>query len=57
MSKPVIMVIDDAVTAATLEKDLGRRFGGDYRVVAEAMPAGGLASLERVRAAVSEWLC
>jgi len=64
MSKPVIMVIDDSVTAAALEKDLRRRFGGDYRVVADALPAEGLASLERLQAAgervammiVGQWL-
>ena len=49
MPKPVILVVaDDGRVLDGLAGDLERRFGNDYRVLAERSPAGGLAALERL---------
>jgi thioredoxin reductase (NADPH) len=46
---PIIFVVaDDGRLVDALAADLGRRFGGDYRVVAERSPADALATLERL---------
>jgi thioredoxin reductase (NADPH) len=50
--RPVIFVVaDDGRLVDALAADLGRRFGGDYRIVAERSPAGALATLERLAGA------
>jgi thioredoxin reductase (NADPH) len=50
-SRPIIfLVVDDERLLDQLAGDLGRRFGGDYRVVAERSPAQALADLERLAA-------
>jgi thioredoxin reductase (NADPH) len=43
-------VVDDERLLDQLAGDLGRRFGGDYRVVAERFPAEAVAALERLAA-------
>jgi thioredoxin reductase (NADPH) len=46
VSRPVLFVIDDdAGVMRALRDDLGRRFGGDFRVVGESSAAAGLARL------------
>jgi thioredoxin reductase (NADPH) len=46
MSRPVIfLVADDGRVLDALAGDLGRRFGADYRVVAERSPGAALAAL------------
>ena len=46
MSQPVLFAIDnDAGVLRALRDDLSRRFGGDFRVVAESSAADGLAAL------------
>ncbi|HET9555890.1 MAG TPA: hypothetical protein VFS70_02040, partial [Actinomycetota bacterium] len=46
---PVILVVaDNGPLVDALAADLGRRFGGDYRVLAERSPDGALAALERL---------
>jgi thioredoxin reductase (NADPH) len=55
MAKPaLLMVNDNADTLAALERDLGRRLGADYQVVAVDSPADGLGILERLAAAGDE---
>ena len=50
-SRPIIfLVVDDERLLDQLAGDLGRRFGGDYRVVAERFPAEAVAALERLAA-------
>ncbi|HET8789484.1 MAG TPA: FAD-dependent oxidoreductase [Actinomycetes bacterium] len=44
----IFVVADDGRLVDALAADLGRRFGGDYRIVAERSPAGALATLERL---------
>src|SRR4029453_9967274 len=49
MPQPIILVVaDDGGGVDALAGDLERRFGGDYRVLAERSPAAGLAALERL---------
>ncbi len=49
MSRPVLFVIDDdAGVMRTLQDDLGRRFGGDFRVIAESSAAAGLVMLREL---------
>src|SRR4029450_6406212 len=49
MPQPIILVVaDDGRVVDALAGDLERRFGGDYRVLAERSPAAGLAALERL---------
>jgi hypothetical protein len=49
MSPPVLFVIDDDVgVMRTLHDDLGRRFGEDFRVIAESSAAVGVAMLREL---------
>src|SRR5215468_9173231 len=49
MSQPVLFVIDnDAGVVRALRDDLTRRFGGDFRVIADSSAAAGLAALRRL---------
>jgi len=49
MSRPVLFVIDDDVgVMRTLQDDLGRRFGEDFRVIAESSAAVGLSVLREL---------
>ena len=49
MSQPVLFVIDDdAEVMHALREDLGRRFGEDFRVIAESSAAAGLAALREL---------
>jgi hypothetical protein len=50
MGRAVIMVVDDAVTVATMSDQLRARFGGDYDVVTEVEPEAALTALEGLRA-------
>jgi thioredoxin reductase (NADPH) len=48
-ARPVLFVIDDDVgVVQALQDDLGRRFGEDFRVIAESSAAAGLAALRRL---------
>ena len=44
----ILLVADDPRVLDALAADLGRRFGGDYRVLAERSPADGVAAMERL---------
>jgi thioredoxin reductase (NADPH) len=49
MDNPVIFLVDDnPADLGELERAMRRRFGADYRVIAEALPEAGLAALERL---------
>jgi thioredoxin reductase (NADPH) len=49
MPEPTILVVADRPKVlAALAGDLERRFGGDYRVMAEGSPAAAVAALERL---------
>jgi thioredoxin reductase (NADPH) len=51
MPGPVILAVADRPKVlAALAGDLERRFGGDYRVLAEGSPAAAVATLERLAA-------
>jgi thioredoxin reductase (NADPH) len=51
MPQPIILLVaDDGSLLDALAGDLGRRFGGHYRVLAERSPAAGVAALERLAA-------
>ena len=51
MGQPVILLaVDDGRVLDALAADLGRRFGSDYRVLAERSPNAALATLERLAA-------
>src|SRR5512132_934724 len=51
MQQPVIfLVVDDERLLGELAGDLERRFGGDYRVLAERSPTVAVATLERLAA-------
>jgi thioredoxin reductase (NADPH) len=51
MTLPVLFVIDDdAGVVHALRDDLGRRFGEDFRVIAETSAAAGLARLGELAA-------
>jgi thioredoxin reductase (NADPH) len=55
MDRPVIfLVADDGRMLDALAGDLGRRFGADYRVVAERSPRAALAALEPMVAAAAD---
>jgi thioredoxin reductase (NADPH) len=50
-SLPVIFVVDDnRATLRTIERDLERRFGRDYRIVTAPSPTGGIRTLDRLAA-------
>ena len=49
---PVLLAVDDDLAALnSIESELLRRYGGDYRVVCERSADAGIAALERLRAA------
>jgi thioredoxin reductase (NADPH) len=49
MAKPIIfLVADDGRILDALTADLERRFGGDYRLLAERSPVAAMAALERL---------
>ena len=49
MSRPILFLVDDRPEVLeALAADLGRRFGGDHRVLAEASPAAALGALLRL---------
>jgi thioredoxin reductase (NADPH) len=49
MARPALVVVyEDREVLAALERDLGRRFGADYQVVAAGTPAAALDSLGRL---------
>src|SRR5215216_7601777 len=49
MAQPIIfLVVDDQGLLAALARDLERRFGNDYRVLAERSPVEAVAALERL---------
>ena len=49
MPQPVILVVaDDGRVLDPLAGDLERRFGGDYRILAERSPTAAVATLERL---------
>jgi thioredoxin reductase (NADPH) len=55
MSRPVIfLVADDGRVLDALAGDLGRRFGADYRIVAERSPTAALAALGPMAAAAED---
>jgi thioredoxin reductase (NADPH) len=55
MDRPVIfLVADDGRVLDALAGDLGRRFGADYRIVAERSPRAALAALEPMVAAAAD---
>jgi thioredoxin reductase (NADPH) len=47
MSEPILFLVDDRPRVLeALARDLGRRFGGDHRIVAEASPSAAVEALE-----------
>jgi thioredoxin reductase (NADPH) len=51
-SSPVLLAVDDDPAALErIERELGRRYASDYRVVCLPLPEAGLAELERLSAA------
>jgi thioredoxin reductase (NADPH) len=49
MPQPIILVVADQVRLLdALAGDLGRRFGGGYRILAERSPAAALTTMERL---------
>jgi thioredoxin reductase (NADPH) len=49
MDAPILLVVDeDRAVLEALSGDLGRRFGVDYRILAESSPTRALAALERL---------
>ena len=51
MDAPILLVVDeDQAVLEALSGDLGRRFGVDYRILAESSPARAVAVLERLAA-------
>ena len=49
MADPILFVLDaDSKNPGELERVLSRRYGADYRVVAERSQAAGLAALEQL---------
>jgi thioredoxin reductase (NADPH) len=50
--KPVIMIVDDELDSRLgMQRDLERRYGGDYEVVSHATPHGALEALVELKAA------
>ena len=50
VTRPAFLVVDDdRDVVAALEEALVRRFGADYRIIAESLPERGLSILERLR--------
>jgi thioredoxin reductase (NADPH) len=50
LTRPVIMVVDDEpISLASLLDALGRRYGGDYRVVSHLAPQEAIEECERMR--------
>jgi thioredoxin reductase (NADPH) len=50
ITRPAFLVVDDdRDVVAALEEALDRRFGADYRIIAESSPERGLSVLERLR--------
>jgi len=50
MSRPVLLAVDDdPVALADLQRELGKRYGVDYRVICEAEAEAGLRGLEQIR--------
>jgi hypothetical protein len=55
MPGPVIVVVaDDGRVLDALARDLERRFGGDYLVLAERSPTEAVATLERLAVQADE---
>jgi thioredoxin reductase (NADPH) len=51
MSQPILLLVDDRPEVLeALAADLGRRFGADHRILAEASPGDALAALEELAA-------
>jgi len=49
MSRPILFLVDDRPEVLeALAADLGRRFGGDHRILTEASPAAALETLLRL---------
>jgi thioredoxin reductase (NADPH) len=47
MSEPILFLVDDRPRVLeALARDLGRRFGGDHRIVAEGSPSAAVEALE-----------
>jgi thioredoxin reductase (NADPH) len=47
MNEPILFLVDDRPRVLeALARDLGRRFGGDHRIVAEGSPSAALEALE-----------
>ncbi len=58
MSQPVLFVIDDdAGVVHGLRSDLGRRFGGDFRIIGELSAAAGLVTLRALADEHNPWRC
>jgi thioredoxin reductase (NADPH) len=52
MSRPVLMAVDDdPVALGMLKRELGKRYGVNYRVICEANAEAGLQALEQIGAA------
>jgi thioredoxin reductase (NADPH) len=52
MARPALVLVHgDRDMLAALERDLGRRFGADYQIIAAASPAAALDTLGRLRQA------
>ena len=55
MSRPILFLVDDRPEVLeALAADLGRRFGGDHRILAEHGPAAALESLGELARAGEE---
>ena len=49
MSRPILFLVDDRPEVLkALAADLGRRFGGDHRILTEASPTAALETLLRL---------
>jgi thioredoxin reductase (NADPH) len=55
VGQPILLLVnDEEAVLEALRGDLARRFGVDYRILAERSPAAGLVTLERLVAASEE---